>query len=113
MCTVFSTNGIAQIDHWEKLVGENDTWQYRVGNSEPSSSWMNTSFNSSSWSSGTGGIGYGDGDDSTVITNCASLYMRRSFTVSNLNAIEALILHADYDDGLWPISMVPRLRGPM
>jgi len=99
ICTLFSTNGVAQIDHWEKLVGANDTWQYRVGNSEPSSSWMNASFNSSSWSSGTGGIGYGDGDDSTVITNCASLYMRRSFTVSNLSAIEALILNADYDDG--------------
>ena len=99
ICTLFSTNGIAQIDHWEKLVGANDTWQYRVGNSEPSSSWMNASFSASSWSSGTGGIGYGDGDDSTVIINCASLYMRRSFTVSNLNAIEALILNADYDDG--------------
>ncbi len=60
ICALFSTNGIAQIDHWEKLVGANDTWQYRVGNSEPSSSWMNASFSASSWSSGTGGIGYGD-----------------------------------------------------
>ena len=37
----------AQIDHWEKLVGESDTWSYRLGNSEPNSSWIDTSFNAS------------------------------------------------------------------
>ena len=99
LSTIISTSVAAQIDHWEKLVGEDDTWQYRIGNSEPSSNWMNPSFNASTWSTGVGGIGYGDGDDSTVISNCASLYMRRSFNVSQLDSIEAFILHADYDDG--------------
>ena len=89
----------AQIDHWEKLVGESDTWSYRLGNSEPNSSWLDTSFNASNWATGAGGIGYGDNDDQTTISNTASLYMRREFSVNQLSAIQALIFHADYDDG--------------
>ena len=76
------TSLYAQVDHWEKLVDENDQWKYRLGNSEPSYNWMSPSFNDATWQSATGGLGYGDGDDQTTVANCASLYMRRSFTVS-------------------------------
>lgn len=94
-----STSLQAQVDHWEKLVDENDQWKYRLGNSEPSYNWMSPSFNDATWQSASGGLGYGDGDDQTTVANCASLYMRRSFTVSQKQDIEALIFHGDYDDG--------------
>jgi hypothetical protein len=89
----------AQIDHWEKLFGAHDYWKYKLGTSNPAWNWTSTSFNDASWLSGQGSIGYGDNDDSTVISNVPSIYMRRSFQVNQLSDIEALVLHADFDDG--------------
>ncbi|MDA8820644.1 CotH kinase family protein, partial [Schleiferiaceae bacterium] len=88
-----------QINHWESLVLESDIWSYRLGTSEPSSNWNTTNFASSSWSVGAGGIGYGDGDDITTISNTPSLYMRIEFNVNQVQLMNALIFHADYDDG--------------
>ena len=83
----------------ESLVLESDIWSYRLGTSEPSSNWNTTNFADSSWSAGAGGIGYGDGDDNTVISNTPSLYMRREFNANQVQLMNALIFHADYDDG--------------
>ncbi|MDH5599292.1 MAG: CotH kinase family protein, partial [Cyclobacteriaceae bacterium] len=49
--------------------------------------------------SGQGGFGFGDGDDVTIVPNTAlSVYIRKTFTVSNPTDIIKAILHADYDD---------------
>ena len=69
-----------------------------MGNAEPSSEWKELNFNDNSWSVGSGGFGYGDGDDNTVIQNVSSLYIRREFQISDLNDLSSLVLHADYDD---------------
>ena len=55
------------IDHWETVVFDKDIWKYFEGSYEPDTNWRKLSFNDSSWSQGQGGIGYGDGDDSTLI----------------------------------------------
>src|SRR5207237_1951507 len=67
--------------------------------SEPSYTWRDISFNDAGWSTGIGGIGYGDGDDSTVIAPTTSLYMRKSFTVADTSKIPTTALLLDYDDG--------------
>ena len=89
---------IAQINHWETAVYNSDTWQYFIGNSEPPSNWMTVGFNDANWQSGKGGIGYGDEDDETIIEPTYALYLRHSFTIVDVAAIERLILQADYDD---------------
>lgn len=88
----------SQIDHWETVVYNTDNWQYFVGNSEPPSDWMMPNFNDNSWKTGKGGIGYGDGDDNTIIEPTYALYIRNTFTTTDLSAIESVILQADYDD---------------
>ena len=88
-----------QIDHWEQLVNAHDTWTYFKGTSEPPNDWNTVSFNDSTWLSAPGSIGYGNNDDSTIISNVPSLYMRKTFTISQTNSIKSLILHADFDDG--------------
>lgn len=87
------------IDHWETIVMSNDIWRYFLGNIEPPSSWASTGFDDSAWHSGKGGIGYGDNDDSTVISPVGSVYMRIRFNVTDINLISALILFVDFDDG--------------
>ena len=89
----------AQIDHWESVVLPGDQWDYLVPSSQPSSSWNQLGYNSSSWSTGNSGFGYGDGDDATVVSNTISIYIRKTFTITNLSDIEAIILDLDYDDG--------------
>jgi len=77
----------------------NDIWKYFIGNVEPPSNWASVGFDDSQWLAGKGGIGYGDGDDSTVISPSASVYMRIKFNVSDINAVGSAILFVDFDDG--------------
>ena len=78
-----------------------DTWQYFKGLSEPPAAWGGVGFDDSAWDVGPTGIGYGDGDDATVLNDMnatyMSVYMRRAFTVAG--PVTALILEMDYDDG--------------
>ena len=55
-------------------------------------------FDASQWSLGTGGFGYGDNDDNTIVSNTISVYLRKEFEVVDINDIGFAVLHADYDD---------------
>jgi len=86
------------IDHWETAIFAEDAWRYRPGLTAPPAGWNTYGFNDSGWSQGFGGIGYGDGDDNTVISQVGSVYLRRAFYVDDTSKIETAVLHADYDD---------------
>ncbi|MEN9340437.1 MAG: hypothetical protein RIQ62_1749 [Bacteroidota bacterium] len=87
------------INHWESCVLETNTWKYLIPTG-PVSNWQNTTFNDASWSSGSGGIGYADGDDNTVTPNpTQTVYMRRTFTIVDTSVILSALFCMDYDDG--------------
>ncbi|MBN4065991.1 CotH kinase family protein [Candidatus Amoebophilus asiaticus] len=90
----------AVIDHYELPITPWLTWRYAVGTSEPDTNWVYPSFNDVSWLEGIGPIGYGDGDDNTVITPIpvTSLYMRDTFTLNQTDNILIGFLLMDYDD---------------
>ena len=84
---------------WETAVYASDSWKYLANfSAPPDTNWRTLSFNANAWSSGTGGIGYGDGDDATTISPCVSLYMRKVFTIADTSKISAAILSIDFDD---------------
>ncbi|MCK4295663.1 MAG: lamin tail domain-containing protein, partial [Candidatus Marinimicrobia bacterium] len=86
-------------NHWETVIDWGDIWKYRLGNSEPPANWREVDFDDSNWSSGATSIGYGDDDDATAIpSNTISFYIRKIFTVDDVNNITQAILHVDYDD---------------
>ena len=62
--------------------------------------WTEFGFNDSSWDDGVLGIGYGDGDDNTVIGDGshAAVYCRAPFVVDSPGSVGSLTLGADYDD---------------
>lgn len=62
--------------------------------------WTELSFDDSGWQAAVMGIGYGDGDDNTVIGdgNHAAVYTRIMFVVDSPGAVGSLVLGADYDD---------------
>ena len=64
--------------HWENIVKANDIWKYKLGSSTISSHWNSLNFDDQLWNSGQGGIGYGDNDDNTIISNTISVFIRKN-----------------------------------
>lgn len=84
--------------HWESIVRTGDTVKFFAATSEPDSGWNGIGFNDSLWQSGPEGIGYGDGDDSTIIPPVNSVYLRIPFFVTDKSIIDDVLLDMDYDD---------------
>ena len=90
----------SQISYSRTYINQGDVYKYIIPNSEPNLNWNNINFNDNSWFDGATGFGYADGDDTTILPNgTLSVYMRKSFTISDLENITSLILDIDYDDG--------------
>jgi hypothetical protein len=89
----------SMVHHWETAIFENDQWKY-IQPTNTITGWTTNGFDDSGWASGPGGFGFGDGDDNTIVSNTNPVvYMRKSFTVTDLASISELALHIDYDDG--------------
>jgi len=86
------------VDHWESIIKTGDAVRYIVPDSELPSDWNTLEFYDALWNEGVSGIGYGDDDDGTVIEPCISVYVRYRFTITDLEAIESLLLDMDFDD---------------
>ncbi|NVO21643.1 MAG: lamin tail domain-containing protein [Bacteroidetes bacterium] len=87
------------VNHWETAVYAQDIWRYYPAAQQPPSNWNTLGFDESGWLQGMGGIGYGDGDDSTVIDPVISVYMRKTFEIADTAAMLKAIFSMDYDDG--------------
>jgi len=83
---------------WESLVQANDEWRYFGPNREIVKTWKNLDFDDNTWYRGRGGLGYGDGDDSTIVETTYALYIRNTFEIIDKEEIKELVLHIDFDD---------------
>ncbi len=86
-------------DHWEAVFYADTVFRY-VTSSEgnPGADWRTPDFDDTGWHTGHGGIGYGDGDDNTVINHCNALFYRMKFHIWDTSFITAASLDIDYDD---------------
>jgi hypothetical protein len=86
------------------LVHSNAVWKYLDDGTDQSNAWYAVSYNDLTWLSGPAELGYGDGDEATVVnsgpTNSffITTYFRRSFVASNVAGISNMILALAYDD---------------
>lgn len=80
-------------------------WRFNDSNVDPGATWTSATFNDSSWREGPGQLGYGDGDEHTVLLRPAaaqpSIYFRKK--VSLTGAPSTARLRMLFDDGfaLW------------
>ncbi|MFT5819358.1 MAG: hypothetical protein ACI8ZM_000581 [Crocinitomix sp.] len=96
----FKSTSYAQIDHWETVVYETDLWSYIVPGTPVDADWNTLSFDAGAWPIASGGFGYGDGDDNTVLPGgTISVYQRIEFDIIDTSEISAAALMLDYDDG--------------
>ncbi|MEO2137709.1 MAG: hypothetical protein ABGY28_09675, partial [bacterium] len=67
------------------IIDTNEIWTYFKGTRAPPANWNALDFDDSDWLSGRTGIGYGDGDDETVLNdmrnNYLTIFCRKTFTV--------------------------------
>jgi hypothetical protein len=88
------------------LIAPNATWRYLDTGADQGAAWKNSGFDDATWKSGTAEFGYGDGDETTVLsygpdinTKYPTYYFRHTFNVANPNAFSSLTMVLNYDDG--------------
>lgn len=88
------------------FVASGDAWKYLDNGSNQGTAWRGTSFSDSTWKTGTAQLGYGDGDEATIVSygsnasnKYVTTYFRRSFSVSDASAFSGLNLKLLRDDG--------------
>jgi hypothetical protein len=87
------------------LVATNAVWRYLDTGVDPGTAWRGLGYDDSTWLSGQAQLGFGDGDERTVINSMPngspiiSAYFRRTFVVSNANSVASLAIRFWRDDG--------------
>lgn len=82
------------------LVSKGSTWSYLDDGSDLGSDWRAKEFDDSEWATGNAELGFGEGDEATVITRGhITYYFRQEFSVDMLDSIASLTLFLKRDDG--------------
>jgi len=88
------------------LVAAGATWKYLDNGSDQGTAWRHPGFIDSSWLGGPAQLGYGDGDEATIVgfgpdeTNkYVTTYFRRTFDIADASDLSSLSMRLMYDDG--------------
>jgi hypothetical protein len=89
------------------LIAANSPWKYLDNGTNQGTAWRAAAFNDATWITGNAELGYGDGDEATLVgygTNASAKYIttyfRKSFSLANPAAYTALTLDVVRDDGV-------------
>jgi hypothetical protein len=86
------------------LIDGGDLWRFRRGSEPPPDAWNQPAFDDGAWEVGPTGIGYGDGDDATVLVdmqgNYLTVFCRKAFEIPDPTLLKELLLSIIYDDGV-------------
>ena len=90
----------------QTLVPAGATWKYLDNGSNQGTAWQAPFFSDALWAEGAAQLGYGDGDEATVVgfggntsNRFITTYFRKTFSVSNPAAFSGLNLSLLRDDG--------------
>jgi hypothetical protein len=90
----------------ETLINKGDTWKYYDKGTNLNTAWIEETYNDSSWLAGTAQLGYGDGDESTIVsygTDAANKYIttyfRKSINIGDTANIKKATINLLCDDG--------------
>ncbi len=92
---------------FETLIPQQSEWKYNDNGINLGGNWILTNFDDSSWQSGLAQLGYGEGDENTIISfgNDATnkplrTYFRKTFTIDDKEGMtEQLVFNLLKDDG--------------
>jgi hypothetical protein len=93
-------------------ISSGDDWNYLDDGSDQGTAWRDSGFDDSNWETGPSQLGYGDGDENTVvdfvdadpgqagIQRNATTYFRKTITIADPTVFEDFSLTYLYDDGV-------------
>jgi hypothetical protein len=88
------------------LIPTGSVWKYLDDGSDQGTAWAAPDYDDSSWASGPAELGYGDGDEATVVSfgpdpnnKHITTYFRHAFLLQNAAAYSNLIFNVKRDDG--------------
>lgn len=88
------------------VLSKNSLWKYLDDGSNQGSSWKEFAFDDSQWNSGYGQLGYGDGDENTVLSyggnssdKYITTYFRTEISIENIAQIISAEFNILRDDG--------------
>lgn len=89
------------------LVPDDAIWHYLDDGSDQGSAWKELAYDDSNWKSGPAELGYGDGDEATVVgfgpdtlNRYVTTYFRHTFDVDNIESLRNVQFDVRYDDGV-------------
>jgi hypothetical protein len=97
---------IAQASSQTTLISYGSSWKYLDNGTNQGTAWRATAFNDAAWASGNAQLGYGDGDEATVVSygpnanqKYITTYFRKSIVVANPSLFTNITLSIRRDDG--------------
>lgn len=101
--------------HWEihsltthdtSLVKQGDQWNYIISQNSPDADWTSPDYDDQHWASGQAQLGYGDGDEATVIefggdpeNKFITTWFRKRFSIEDSSIFRRYTLNLVRDDG--------------
>ncbi len=105
LLTAFALVGAVRAD--QVLIPTGAVWRYLDNGSDPGAAWAGVAFADGGWASGPAQLGYGDGDEATVVgygSNASAKHItthfRHRFSVADPGQFAALDLRVMRDDGV-------------
>lgn len=99
---VFTPSGFSQT----RFLGFGSSWKYLDNNTRPTG-WETVDFNDATWASGNGELGYGDGDETTLLSYGPSssskyitTYFRKEVDIPNPSNFSDFTFNVERDDGI-------------
>jgi len=91
----------------QTLIAYNSSWKYLDNGSNQGTGWRATGFSDATWATGNAQLGYGDGDEATVLSfgpdannKYVTTYFRKTFSVSNPSLFTTVLGNVKRDDGV-------------
>jgi hypothetical protein len=88
------------------LIDKGDEWKYTVSRDLPAGDWISPAYDDSNWETGMAQLGYGDGDEATVVgyggdsqDKFPTTWFRKKFSITDPVPFDRYTLHLLRDDG--------------
>ncbi|RXK57734.1 T9SS type A sorting domain-containing protein [Lacibacter luteus] len=88
------------------IISYGSSWKYLDNGSNQGTTWRTVSFNDAAWATGNAQLGYGDGDEATVVSYGSNAnkkhittYFRKTITVADASVFSSYTLNIKRDDG--------------
>jgi hypothetical protein len=91
----------------QTLVAYGTSWKYLDNGTNQGTAWRGTSFSDATWASGNAQLGYGDGDEATVVSfgpdannKYITTYFRKTISIADASILTSISGNVKRDDGI-------------